>query len=348
MVCIIRSIENTDLEKGLRDICLDEMGEIDENILKNIIEKHKDSYVLYNINMKKIYAVVLSNTISIQNISISCYSIYYKKHKEEYYYKLLNHYVSKNKKNLFFRKVNNIDLSDNNFIDFIGKDNKKKIKKNIKDTFILHTDKITEYVSVRTIIKYNEDTSLIIEDAININKHDSKIMDELIDAIYPIKIRELYKNDSLLGFEKLLMELKPSINKKIIENDEINQKNKCDIFIAKMLEELKNIAKVYVLVSKNQIIGTGTIYYQPKLHRNSDNIEYAAFIEDIVISSSFRKLGLGKFFVNYLINKSQHPDIESLANYKVYKVSLNCDTSLSKFYEKANLQIKGYQMATYV
>lgn len=151
---------------------------------------------------------------------------------------------------------------------------------------------------------------------------------------YNFRLLEL--EDSKKNFEKVICQLKKS--NKNINNNSI----KCNNFINIMLNSLNNIARCYVIEENNKIIGTGTIYYQPKLHRNTNNIEYGAFIEDVVVSDTYRRKGLGKILINFLIEKCKNPDIKEIKN--IYKITLNCSDDLIPFYEKCNFTKINNQM----
>lgn len=86
----------------------------------------------------------------------------------------------------------------------------------------------------------------------------------------------------------------------------------------------------------SSVIGTGTIMYEPKLIHNCGK---AAHIEDVVICKTKRCSGLGKEFVQFLIDKAHENNC--------YKVILNCDKNTSGFYEKCGLSEKNIQMAKY-
>lgn len=344
MVRIIRPIKENDLNKGFRDMYKDKLN---EKLFEELINKHTASYALFDTRLNMLYAVIFSNVIQIMGEQVFCYSLYYKKNSKEKFYKILvNHFIKKTKGEYFFRTLNDTDLTNTKFANFVGDKNLEKIKKQQNDTFVLHSIGLDNYVSVRTINKFksigkNNVTTFIVTDVVNINQNKNAIMEQIICTLYPIKVRMLEENDEKKGFEQVLNQLNKS-NKTTQFNP-----TKCKEFIQKMTKELNNTAKVYVMIHSNNVIGTGTIYYQPKLHRQSQNIEYAAFIEDVVLDKSYRKLGLGNFFVNYLIKKSKSPDIELLQNYKIYKVSLNCSNDLCKFYEKSNLLEGGVQMIKY-
>lgn len=352
MVQIIRPIENTDWDEFRKIYKSNTM--INEDQFQDIINSHENSYVLCNTKIKKIYGVILSNTIMINNINISCYTMYYDKIKNSDYKILVNYYLSKcsNSINFFFRLLNDMDLENKCYREFVKdinyNDNNDKNENII--TYVLH-DNALNYLAIRIIQKYivvgklnsvsnsNSVYCNLLQIGNNIGANIT--MNDILNIMYPIEIRQLQETDYQLGLEKLMAHLDSNNNVATMEEKPENIK-KCKYFINQILNN--NMVNMIVLVKNNEIIGSGTIYYQPKLHRSSLNIEYAAFLEDIVIYPTYRGLGLGQFLTNYLVTYAK-------AGYKtkenVYKVSLNCTKQFCKFYEKSNLTIKGYQMNKY-
>lgn len=109
-----------------------------------------------------------------------------------------------------------------------------------------------------------------------------------------------------------------------------------EIFINRLEEIKKNIyLHIYVICNKNtnKLIGTGTLYVEPKIIHNCSNVGH---IEDIVINKEYR----GKKYGNYIIKL-----LVDLANIvKCYKVILDCKEHNIKFYEKCNFIKEGYEM----
>jgi hypothetical protein len=344
MVRIIRPVEVSDLNKGFKDMYKEKL---DENSFNQLIQKHSISYALFDTKLNMLYAVIFSNIIKITGNEIYCYSLHYKKKNKENFYKVLvNHFTTKTRGKYFFRALNEIDFENHKFTEFVKENNLQKIKRQKDDTFVLHSVGLDNYISVRTVDKFklvgkNDKTTFIVADVVNVNPTKDTIMEQIMCALYPIKVRQLEKADGERGLEQILVQLNKSKNVTKLNPE------KCKEYIQKMMEELGNTAKVYVMIHSNNVIGTATIYYQPKLHRQSQNIEYAAFIEDVVVDKSYKGMRLGNFFVNYLIKKSRLPDIESIQGYKIYKVSLNCSKDLCRFYEKSNLLKTGAQMTQY-
>ena len=91
------------------------------------------------------------------------------------------------------------------------------------------------------------------------------------------------------------------------------------------------------MIHQNQIIASGTILYETKLIHN---ISLYAHIEDIIVDNQFRKHGLGKLLIEYLVQYCK--------NKNCYKILLDCQKELIPFYEKNNFQKNGVQMVIYL
>ena len=94
------------------------------------------------------------------------------------------------------------------------------------------------------------------------------------------------------------------------------------------------LGKIILLKEKesNKIIGAGTILILHKIHNNP-----IGEIHDVFVDEKYRKLGLGKKIIDYLINIG-------LNNYKYYKIILNCLDYNVSFYEKCDFQKVGNEM----
>lgn len=105
------------------------------------------------------------------------------------------------------------------------------------------------------------------------------------------------------------------------------------------LEEIKKIGDIYVYYHQieNQIvfIGSGTIIFEPKIIRNG---KYVGHIEDIVVDSSYRRMGIANKIIEKLVDLSRE---------KCYKIILDCTEDISEFYKKTGFQKRGIQMVQY-
>jgi len=93
----------------------------------------------------------------------------------------------------------------------------------------------------------------------------------------------------------------------------------------------------YIIDDKKlHIIGTGTVIYEPKIIHNC---MYVGHIEDIVVDSNYRSNGIAKELLQGLMKMAKE--------HKCYKVILDCNSNLTKFYEKNGFIYHGNQMALY-
>ena len=94
----------------------------------------------------------------------------------------------------------------------------------------------------------------------------------------------------------------------------------------------------YFLDNKDKIniIGSGTIIYEPKLIHGG---KYVGHIEDIIVNEKYRSLGIAKSILTELKKNANRKDC--------YKVILDCSEENRGFYEKNDFLYKGIQMAVY-
>ena len=102
------------------------------------------------------------------------------------------------------------------------------------------------------------------------------------------------------------------------------------------LKENKKI-EIWVIEINNELIASGTILYETKLIHN---ISLYAHIEDIIVDNQFRKQGIGKLLIEYLV--------QCCKNKNCYKILLDCQKELIPFYEKNKFQENGVQMVIYL
>ena len=113
-----------------------------------------------------------------------------------------------------------------------------------------------------------------------------------------------------------------------------------DFFLQKV-EEISTMGEIiicYILDKKDiiNIIGTGTIIYEPKLIHGG---KYVGHIEDIIVNEKYRSLGIAKSILTELKKNANRKDC--------YKVILDCSEENRGFYEKNDFLYKGIQMAVY-
>jgi glucosamine-phosphate N-acetyltransferase len=114
-----------------------------------------------------------------------------------------------------------------------------------------------------------------------------------------------------------------------------------DFFLQKLQEifTMGEIIICYILDKKDNIIniiGTGTIIYEPKIIHGG---KYVGHIEDIVVSEKHRNLGIARSILTELKKFAYKRDC--------YKVILDCSEENRILYEKNDFLYKGVQMAVY-
>jgi len=106
-------------------------------------------------------------------------------------------------------------------------------------------------------------------------------------------------------------------------------------FVHFLEEENKNI-HIWVIEVNNELIASGTILYETKLIHN---ISLYAHIEDIIVSSKYRKKGYGLTLLTELVSVCKKNNS--------YKILLDCQEELIKFYESSGFKKNGSQMVIY-
>ena len=109
----------------------------------------------------------------------------------------------------------------------------------------------------------------------------------------------------------------------------------------KNIERISEIGAIVVGIIGNsssniEIIASGTIIIEPKIIREGKNVGH---IEDIVVCKDMRYKGISSKIINILKSIARENNC--------YKVILDCDIELKKFYIKNGFNIKGIQMVEY-
>ena len=91
----------------------------------------------------------------------------------------------------------------------------------------------------------------------------------------------------------------------------------------------------YIPNTDIQIIGSGTIIYEPKIIHGGKSVGH---IEDIIVDKNHRNKGIAQNILNMLVK---------LAKNTCYKVILDCKEELVDFYSKNGFNKNGNQMAKY-
>ena len=108
------------------------------------------------------------------------------------------------------------------------------------------------------------------------------------------------------------------------------------IIFEELLDIINNNSIIWVIEEDGKLIGTGTLLYEYKFIRD---ISKCAHIEDICILKDYRGKNYGTILIDHLIDEAQ--------NNNCYKIILNCDSELEKFYAKSGLIKSGIQMGLY-
>jgi len=109
------------------------------------------------------------------------------------------------------------------------------------------------------------------------------------------------------------------------------------MFSKKQFKKYIKRNNVYVIAENKVLIGSGNIFYEYKLIHNSGVV---AHIEDIIISKQHRGKGAGSLLINYLIKVA--------IKKKCYKIMLNCDKKIERFYMINGFARNGIEMAIYL
>jgi glucosamine-phosphate N-acetyltransferase len=119
----------------------------------------------------------------------------------------------------------------------------------------------------------------------------------------------------------------------ILDVDSIDPKQ----FEAHLHTILSNsLHKIFIMKFQNIIIGSITLLIEPKFIHN---LSYVGHIEDVVVDAKFRNLGIGKLLVDHAIQYGKSASC--------YKIILDCDDTLKKFYGKLGFTPKDEHMALY-
>lgn len=153
-------------------------------------------------------------------------------------------------------------------------------------------------------------------------------------------------NTKYLNFHDLLIKLNQK-EKENIKNQYLNLLSNLsdtpplpdNIFYNNLNKILYNGLIIVAYIEQNKIkndikiIGTGTLFLQPKLSHNGRNIGQ---LEDIIVDNQYRGLGIGKNIIQKLIEETKTKNC--------YKIILSCSEDLKEYYFKLgfNEKIKCY------
>ena len=102
------------------------------------------------------------------------------------------------------------------------------------------------------------------------------------------------------------------------------------------LDKILSNSTIFVIEKNNIIIATIKLLFEQKLHNNCSSI---AHIEDFVVHPDYRNLGLGKSLVDKCISTAKSSNC--------YKLTLNCNPDLAKYYTNRGLIQKGLEFSYY-
>lgn len=125
-----------------------------------------------------------------------------------------------------------------------------------------------------------------------------------------VEIRLLEETDIKLGFTKIYNIINPTQIKK---ND------------IEFYNDLNDNTYVYVAVFNDKIIGTATLIVCEKI------IQRLALIEDVAVHPKYRKAGIGKMLIDFLMLEAY--------NMECYKVILTCKDDNVEFYKKCRMEV---------
>jgi len=141
-----------------------------------------------------------------------------------------------------------------------------------------------------------------------------------------MEFRNLNKNDYNNGYLDLLAQL-TEVNKENITLEKFSN------FIDNLNDEYH---KIIVILHQNKIVASGTLLIEDKIIHGISKLGH---IEDIIVDSESRGLGLGKKIVTYMTNLAKENNC--------YKTILNCKEENCGFYEKCGYVRKETEMEQY-
>lgn len=106
----------------------------------------------------------------------------------------------------------------------------------------------------------------------------------------------------------------------------------------KYIDDLSNFHDIFLLIDEESenIIGCVTILLEQKLIHN---LNFVCHIEDLIINNNYKNKGFGSIILDYIK--------EYVREKKCYKIILNCNNDIKKFYIKNNFISKNIEMSYY-
>ena len=139
-------------------------------------------------------------------------------------------------------------------------------------------------------------------------------------------IREIEENDFDNGFFETLSNLSTIGG---IDTNEVLKKE--------IIKEIITNKDYVIIISEDtksrEVIGTATLFIEQKFIQNGGKVGH---IEDVVTRRGYEGRGIGKEIMNKLITISRERGC--------YKIILDCDEKVSKFYEKIGFKKKAIML----
>jgi len=139
-------------------------------------------------------------------------------------------------------------------------------------------------------------------------------------------IREIEENDFDNGFFETLSNLSAVGG---IKTNEVLKKE--------IIKEIITNKDYVIIISEDtksrEVIGTATLFIEQKFIHNGGKVGH---IEDVVTRRGYEGRGIGKEIMNKLITISRERGC--------YKIILDCDEKVSKFYEKIGFKKKAIML----
>lgn len=110
--------------------------------------------------------------------------------------------------------------------------------------------------------------------------------------------------------------------------------NMSDSEFETMYNKVFKTTEIYVYIHNKKLVGTIALIIEQKFINNS---AIYAHIEDVVIDPEYRGNGIGQKMIETVVEQCKQA--------KMYKIILNCNENLKKFYGKNNFIVNGIQMS---
>ena len=137
-------------------------------------------------------------------------------------------------------------------------------------------------------------------------------------------IKELNSNCyDLNDYIKLISQLKPT---------NINKFELKDI-----LDSLHDNHKIFILSDNDKIIGSITFLLEQKIIHDG---KFVLHVEDVIIDNTYRGINLGKQLLDF--------SKDYAVKHNCYKIILNCNDNVKKFYNKSGFSETNVQMSIYL